>query len=254
MFRGGVALALLYCASCADSAQQRVESIAVGRSEMIFPSQLHVDSARARHVLRAVESGKTVRGIAEEYSLNHRLVVTLALEANRNADAVSYVDQGLIVLPANLWREWPLETLERIVRHEVNHHALSGYLAGRSVPYWLQEGFAEWAVGGLSCEYEALLRLDLLDRGPLEIERTIAGFASGSSSRIETAYSVTFLEFLDENHAVSDGRFLAAVKEFGVSEALQRLWGASIDVLERRWWTTGLERYRTGAPPAAGCV
>jgi hypothetical protein len=227
-------------------------TITHGKHRMVFPAKALIDSARAERVLATVTSATPVRGVPPRVLAGSSIVVSLATDISQDVDAVSYPDQRVIALPSRAWHKWPAEKLERVVRHEVGHLALGAYLGGADVPRWLSEGFAEWSAGGLSCEDETMLRLDLLTRNT-----RIAGLLSSEStiarSRLEYAYFVTFIEFLDLGNAVSSGRLLTEVRRFGASNALVGVFRANVKTLEARWWATGLERYRGGLTAQMQC-
>lgn len=226
-------------------AQVAADKFTYGRFEFFSPSHLRVDSTAAVRVLRIVAKAvSAVRGLPADAAPVKPIRVSVATHPQADADAVSFPQHRIIVLPARRWLDWSPEKLERTVQHEVGHIVLAHYLGLAPIARWLDEGFAEWTAGALSCEYETMVRIDIVGRGTSNPRRVASSVTSIHSSPLETAYLATFLHFLDTDGLVSTGRLLDAVRKSGAEAALSELFGASLGALESRWWSSGMESYR----------
>jgi hypothetical protein len=230
-----------------------VATIVRGSHRFLFPAGVRPDSGRALRVLDAVASASRVRGLPPTLLEKLPVLVSLSTRSSPDVDAVSFAEQRLIALPLERWHKWPIEFLERVVRHEVAHIALAVYLSHDGLPPWLSEGFAEWASGPMSCEDETLLRLDVLARGRQPMLRLMTDRSTLVPSRLQYLYLGTFIRFLDAGSAVSGGRLLRAIRDSGVQDTFIEVYGANVVTLERRWWAVGLEQYRGGLPIVFKC-
>lgn len=237
----------------ASTAQAAVSVVVLNRHSFIFPAGSRVDSAAAMRVLGAISAATKVRGLPANVIANSSVVVSLGTDIHPDVDAVSYEDRLLIVLPLRRWAAWSNEKLIRVVRHEVGHLGFGVFIGSASIPTWLREGFAEWSAGELTCEYETLIRLDLLGRSNRETAHLISGSAPRGSAQLQAAYFATFVEFLDRGRAVSDGRFLDTVRRRGLSFALEHIFGSSLSSLEADWWRSHLDKFREGLPQLGNC-
>ena len=247
------AVAVLVWWATPIAAQDAVGTISLGGHTFLFPISARVDSTSGLRVLRAVSAAVIVRGLPADAVANRSVVVSLGTDIDPNVDAVSYADQSLIVLPMQRWKSWTNAKLTRVIRHEVAHLAFRTYLRGANAPLWLNEGFAEWSAGPLTCEYETLLRLDLSTNGDRATRRFFLTDASRGATQLGTAYFSTFLEYLDREGAVSDGRLLGAVRQHGISTALRQLFGSTLESLEKQWWSALVDSYRGMHPNATNC-
>jgi len=148
------------------SAQAATDKFTFRNFELYSPSSLKTDSMSAMRVLNALwDAVKTTRGLPLAVARRGSIKIAMATQPNADADAVSFVGERIIVLPSRRWLAWSSGKLDRVLQHEVGHIVIAEYLGSSSIPHWLDEGFAEWSAGALSCEYETMLRFDLVGRG-----------------------------------------------------------------------------------------
>lgn len=186
-----------------------------------------------------------------------RIRITLEISSDISPGTISQSQpiNGVNVLPPKAVHEWGEEDLQRVVRHELAHIGLGAILGYQGIPIWFHEGFAEWSTGGLTCEGEVRIRLDLLGRrskgnpGP-----RLFGHNGMGRSRLSYDYFATFFEFLEARRpgVISSGVLLESVGDFGVLVGTSRVIGIKVEELEDRWLQYVLVRY-DGLPVDFSC-
>ena len=213
----------------------------------------------------AVDTGRLIQVLGEQDPLPGLPVeilssrmITVSLVAGQlrgGKDAMSRPIDGLIILPVDAALEWPVERLHRTVRHELAHIGLSVFLDHASVPLWFCEGFAEWASGGLTCEGEARIRLDLMSRAKqgIPLPRLLESAGVGKS-RLSYDYFAAFFEFIEgeSDGLLSRGSLLESVKAQGVGPGLSRALRTDLGELEDQWHFH-LSRHYAGLPEDYSC-
>ena len=131
----------------------RIKSVQTNRGRLVFPVTATVDPRAVSRLLDSLDEADAVPGFPNGFPLKGRITISLAVSwSNPNADAWSRPAEALIVLPLSGAQAWEDDKLRRIVRHELAHLGLAAYVDYRPMPRWFDEGFAEWASGGLTCE------------------------------------------------------------------------------------------------------
>ena len=188
-------------------------------------------------------------GFPNGFPLKGRITISLAVSwSNPNADAWSRPTESLIVLPLSRALAWDDAKLRRIVRHELAHLGLAAYVQYRTIPWWFDEGFAEWASGGLTCEASWRIWIEAQRRGtrglswPQENEPD-----SDLNTRLAYDLYSTFMDYLDTvwDDVVSSGALLSSVKEYGLDRAFVQVLGADLDSLLEGWRMYVTQRFAT---------
>lgn len=233
---------------------ERVMVLTRGRFRMVFTRSSSVDTTRVKHVLKVLEQSVLVPGLPKQTLSTVDITISIAERPQGNADAVSFPSERIIVLPSREWLAWDDRKLTRVIRHEIAHIALSRYLQAAPVPMWFDEGFAEWASGGLSCEGETRVRLDLLRlRGNVSF-LSLDGLSGSRPTRLQYDYFATFFEFLEARSAsLSNGRLLELVHRWGVPRALSAVMGANVSTIESSWRDVIHRRYGGGLQRKGTC-
>jgi hypothetical protein len=166
-----------------------------------------------------------------------------------NEDMVGWAstEGGLVVLRLADVEKWDDQTLYRNLRHELAHVGLSRYLLGAKVPRWLAEGYSEFAAGGLTCESEVrlifFLRSQQQERDSARLRLRLDEIGN---TRLGYDLFASFFAFLEASpmSSVTSGMMFANMQRWGVDEGLRRTFGVSIEVLEQRWRSPLVKKYR----------
>lgn len=244
-----VACCTLLASPSTTDAQERsggARVIVRGRISLTAPEHAKIDSLRALKAINLARQATIVRGLPRSLLASTAIRLSLAADAPVSADAVSFPAQRIIALPMAYWLEWHDEKLATVIRHEVAHLALAVFMYDRGLPWWFQEGFAEWATGPLSCEGEARIRLSLVSRGAKGAPHITEVHRDIPPSRLQYDYLASFFEYLDIHRAVSSGRLLAHVRKSGIDAALTRVFENDLETLNAEWRAYLASRYAGG--------
>src|SRR5688572_20047664 len=134
------------------------------RAVVISDDSVNLDSKRVQQLLQTVEQQTPIPGLPPEAFEGGPITIRLTrnMEATVHGSALSA--DRLVNLPVSEVFEWPATQRARVVRHELAHIALGTFFDSAPLPRWFNEGFAEWASGGLDCVAEARVRLDIVTR------------------------------------------------------------------------------------------
>ena len=222
---------------------------------MLWPSRLRVDRAAARRLLEELASQPPTRGLPAGLLGGQAIAISIATQVDVGLDATSSPADRVIIVPLDGALHWTRNRLRRVIRHEMAHLRLRAFLDYRHVPAWFQEGFAEWAGGGLTCEGDVRIRLDVMSRS---INRnrppSFLQPAFGEQTRLAYDYYTTVFEFVDAKYdgIVANQRLLQAVREAGLGDGFRRVTGTSLEQLAADWQTHVMERY-DGLPERTDC-
>jgi len=207
---------------------------------VVFASSVKVDGGDIQRVLRILDGEVESPGFPAAFELDRPVTISLATERQYvDADAWARPRDALIVLPLEESLTWSEEKLRSILRHELTHIRMGLFLGfHHNVPHWFEEGFAEWAAGGVTCEGEWRLRIDLRRRKVAELPLPrLGGDWKGVPKRIAYDYYATFFEYLESRNPgfITSGDLLTLVKKHNLESAL--LIGLGMDFLnvEREW-------------------
>lgn len=228
----------------------------MARARVVFPSGAAVDPATARLLVETIEHQAPLPGLPAATLDAKRITVSLAIRWPQGADGRAYPDRALIVLPRDSALAWAPSKLHRVIRHELAHIGLAAFLGYSLVPGWFDEGFAEWAAGGPTCEGETRIRLELALRRhhgrPLP---EIRGPGALGRSRVSYDLFATLFEYVDQEwrNVVSDGTLLEAVQIWGVEAGLSRTVRLDLKGLVEAWQSYLLKRF-DGDPFELTCL
>lgn len=227
----------------------RVKSVQASRGRVVFPVIAIVDPSAVGRLLDALDEADAIPGFPNGFPLKRRPTISLAISwSDPSADAWSRPAEGLIVLPLSGALAWEDDKLRRVVRHELAHLGLAAYVEYQPMPRWFDEGFAEWASGGLTCEGSWRIWIEAQSRGadglpwPQENET-----GTGLSDRVAYDLYLTFIEYLDTVRVdfVSSGALLSSVREFGLNGAFLEALGTNLKSLLQGWGTYVAQRFAT---------
>ena len=227
-------------------------SISSSGGRIVFPIHEQIDSMAVWKILEILDDEVTVPGLPLASQLHGSVTVALALDFDDDLlDAWSNPKQRLLVLPLHRALAWHESYIRRVIRHELAHIALGVFLDFNDMPLWFEEGFAEWAAGGLSHKGEVRLEIEIC-------RRTIVGEPMPTLDQPPTstlpdrlAYDVysSFFEFLETHAGASlrDGKLMSSVKYGDVYTALQIVTGTDFRSLELLWQDYFSKRFLAGA-------
>lgn len=243
-----VALALCGLAFRSDlpfPAQHQLWALGDGRVRVVFPSKDAVDTAKARVLIEITKRQAPFPGLPPDILSGRRITISLAAQATPGLDARSFPDRGLIIFPLAQAFHWEPEKLRRVIRHDLVHLGVGVFLNYAPTPAWFDEGIAEWAAGGLTCEGETRIRVELaLRRHRGRPPPVVVGADALGRSRLSYDLLATFLEFIDLrwNGIVKDGSLLKAVRSWGFDAGLARVLGQGLEVIHEAWQSDLLRR------------
>ena len=229
-----------------QSAWERLRETGNERVRVVFPATADVDPRDAQRVVDAFESQAPLSGLPADVLAKKKITISLASQPVQSLDGWSSPIPGLIALPLEKALAWPAEKLHRVIRHELAHIGMGVFLNYDEPPAWFGEGFAEWVAGGLTCEGEARIRLDLLTRRRLSrAPPQLLGPTRPSRSRLSYDLFGTFFTYVNDSTggAVDSGVLLESVRNYGVNIGIQRAVGVEPVELERDWQSYLLRRY-----------
>jgi hypothetical protein len=203
--------------------------------EVVRPSQ-NVDSLKVAKLGRFANAQPAVPGLPPHLLGGSDVSLHLTSELPQETAARADPELGVIYLPLTAV-DWSVEDLTRTLRHELAHIALARFLEFKSLPAWLEEGFAEWAAGGLTCTQEARVRLDLVTRRRLQ--RVVPGLyeLDAAPRPLAYAYYGLFIAHLDSRSggSLANGSFWRVLKGEGIVSGLRTMFGADLVALEGEW-------------------
>lgn len=205
------------------------------------------DEARADGVVRTLEANPYLPGIPPDFPSSavfflapdeERWEVLTGGRAPHWGAGVAIPALRRVVLPV-FQTPWDgFQSEGRTVRHEWAHLGLHEYLAGRRIPRWFDEGYAQWAAGGWDLAEAWRLRLALLGGGAPPLDSlTLAWPRDRAGAELAYLLSATAIEYLVRESGV-DGleRFLERWRESGDFEsAFRRTFGTTTGNFERQW-------------------
>lgn len=213
---------------------------------VVFPAHERADSAKVLILIDALHSQVPLRGLPADVLAGKKVTISLASQWPSGLYGRSSPIHYLIILPFAEAFSWEPDKLRRVIRHELAHIGLGTFLGYAQVPRWFDEGFAEWSVGGLTCEGEIRVRLEISMRRR-EQDPPPSLFVPGGLGRSRLRYDLfaTFFEYIDEKwgRVVESGKLLDAVKANGVHLGLVRALGENVEALEDGWRSYLLDRY-----------
>ena len=229
-----------------QSENERLVATAIhgDRVRVVFPTGDGHVSREAARILDLLEEmlaqGATAYGFPDAFVWDRRITVGLGTQAGtRPTMGRSVPRDGLIVLDANRVQYLDTPQLRRLLRHEVAHLLVGGVFDYRALPRWLQEGFAEWFAGGLTCGGEFRLWIELRRRHEADEELPSLDDTSWAVLPERLAYDLfgSFFEFLGDRQPgfVSGGNFLETVRREGI---------VVVDPWIRQWHQYLLKRWR----------
>ena len=211
-----------------------------GRGRLVFASSVKVGIGHSQRMLEILDGELETPGFPADFELDRPVTISLATQwSHLDADAWAHPPDALIVLPLEESRAWSEEKLRSVLRHELTHIRIGAFLGfHHSLPRWFEEGFAEWAAGGVTCEGEWRLRIDLQRRKVAELPvPRLGGDWMGVPKRIAYDYYAMFFEYLDAWRPgfVASGDLLALVKKHDLESALLIGLGMDLSRVERGW-------------------
>lgn len=254
---GGLTLILQVFVCRAECSQQYSPVWALGneRVRVVFPRQDAVDPVKAQLLIDTFDELVPLPGFPLDILRGKRITLSLAAQPSQGVDGSADPFQRLIILPFSNAYKWEPAKLRRVIRHELAHIGMGIFFNYAMLAPWLQEGFAEWTAGGLTCEGETRIRVDMMMRRRLS--RAPPNFLSVPthvSQRLAYDYLGTVFDYIDESWGgiVTDGTLLAAVKEHGLHVGLQRVLAADLVELEEGWQSHLADHY-DGLPEGLAC-
>jgi hypothetical protein len=254
---GGLTLILQVFVCRAECSQHFSPVWALGneRVRVVFPRQGAVDSTKAQLLIDTFEDLVPLPGLPRDILRGKRITFSLAAQPSQGVDGSADPFQQLIILPFSNAFEWEPAKLRRVIRHELAHVGMGIVFNYAMLAPWFQEGFAEWTAGGLTCEGETRIRVDMMMRRRLN--RAPPNFLSvptHGTPRLAYDYFGTIFDYIDKRWGgvVTDGTLLTGIKEHGLHGGLQRVLAVGLIELEERWQSHLAAEYN-GLPEGLAC-
>lgn len=251
------------CASGLDvrsvAGQEQSSSIVGRHGRIVYPRSAKLSREQLHKTIEALDQlmgDLVVAGFPGKASIKKPITVSLATVARRpDIDGWSYPSQHLVVLAADKWASWNTMQLRRVLMHEVAHIRIGVFFDHQPVAKWVEEGLAEWVAGGLACEGQFRLWIEVQRRdGRDERLPSLADHGDAMPIRLGYDFYASFFEFLETMMpgVVSGGSFVTSVREHGVEAALRQSMGWDYRRAEESWWGYLRKRFRN-APSDSGC-
>lgn len=193
------------------------------------------DTLLAKQIVELVVSAARPHGLPLDFSVPTSLTVALVDDLHSEADAVAYPEHHTIVLPLDRVRTWDVQHLRNVLLHEWTHLAVRTNVPGDHLTPWLDEGFAEWSVGGVSCDILSRLYVSIqLRKGAVPLRLELDEF---ENRRLAYDYFTEFIGYLESRHSglVSSGRLLQALRSTDPPTALHDEIGVPFGALVEQW-------------------
>ncbi len=228
---------------------------------IVYPVQEHAElGGRAGFesidsIIGALATRPQFPGLPPTARFDDRVTISFAVaEAKVGIEGWSRPEQALIVLPLDRFLAWDDDRLGRVLRHEYAHIRMHAFLGLDDPPQWLQEGFAEWAAGGLTCQSAWRLWFDARQRSDSERSPPLSDLWRKYPDRLAYDYSASFFEFLEAKRPgfVSGGSLMKAIRDYGLASAFAAVWGAELEVAEDDWRRYLADRFEE-EPDRRGC-
>lgn len=236
-------------ASAATAQEQPVLARAepVGSFRVVYPEGAELPTGFVEGLVDALEGFEHVPGIRGVVLAELGVIVSLAYSPRKQGrDGWSSPSGRLVVLPLAEAREWRKSKVRRVLRHEMAHVALHAYAPDVARPYWFEEGFAEWVAGGLDCEGEARVAIEVLRLVRVGESLPVLGELEGLARR-RLAYDLatTFFEYLEVTRPreLRNGVVLAAIRDRGVISGIREATALDLKTLEGGWHAYLDERF-----------
>lgn len=251
MLRIGLILGLVATAKCvaAQESVMAIDSVILNRGRVVYPVAVNgrSDAERIGAVLERVPD---IAGLPNGHARPGSVTVSLALDGVPGLDGWTLVERRLIILPWPRTIVWPETRLLKVLTHEMAHIALFDFFGGRQnvLPGWFEEGFAEWASGGLSCEGHMRLEIEVRRRLGLGLSlpsvydddwKTLAGRIAYDVAASIVGFITDRLELRTDMAIMLDNMAI-----HGWESGLEMTLGAKWEVLEAAWREEIEERAR----------
>ncbi|MCY3705142.1 MAG: hypothetical protein OXH08_06490 [Gammaproteobacteria bacterium] len=232
-------LAVVALTMLTNDVNGQVWSIAGDGKRIVFPTESEVDSARAFALIQTLDDQMALIPDMLQGALQDRAItISLMPRSSMRVEGRAFPSTGVIVLPVPDAFEWSAPTRARVIRHELAHIGLAELLDYNRIPRWFEEGFAEWAAGGLTCEGEARVRLDVMRRNAGHIALpSVGGPGQLESSRLAYDYWGTVIEYIEGSYDNVIGKriLIHAVKTHGIGRAFEIVLGRGVADIELEW-------------------
>ncbi len=187
-----------------------------------------------------VDTERVTDGFPSTYEMDRTVTVSLALALDRRVEARALLPGAVIILPIERFPEWDDSKLRQIIRHELAHIAVSDFLGPPSweIPRWFDEGFAEWAAGGLRPEGRVLVEIEVRRRTRAgEPMPVLADALQNLPRRMAHDFFASIFEFLEiaKERSIKDGELLRNIKQHGMSTGFRKTFNATLEELEAAW-------------------
>jgi hypothetical protein len=204
-----------------------------------------IDTADRRLLVTNLRNQQRIPGIPADLLKHRPITIRLVPDLTVGLHGSSSAADQLITLPRVDAFNWDEAQRFRVVRHELAHIALSTFFDFAPLPLWFNEGFAEWASGGLDCVGEARVRLDIVTRQRLRGAMPTLGAAAAERLRLDYDLYGTFFAFLEkrERQSLFDGSLFEAIRSQGMDAGFRQVFGLDVQELEVRWQMDLWNRY-----------
>lgn len=213
------------------------------RISVLFNRDAAPTLAEVKRLVDLVRETDSLHGFPRRYLGTSPVTVSIVARQSSGVDGTAFSEERIISLPLAAVSEWRTEDLRTLLRHELTHVALAGLRKRTQFPKWFEEGFAEWAAGGLSCEGAARIRVNLLLKNALLSDTSLFNDQHVVAARVGYDLYGTFFEFLERRAPGTNSLMLDSVNAYGLESGIERLMGADLATLKQQWLSELQKQY-----------
>lgn len=224
-------------------------------ARVAFPSADEFNVDLAMRTVAILQEPFIVPGIPAT-RLRRQLTVSFVRHMSHEVDGTIIPEHNMIIMPLDRALTWEIEYLRRVLRHEWTHLLTRTRLEGVTLPRWFDEGYAEWAAGGITCNMQARLDLSQQISGSEQRPRRLTQ-DEFSTQRVAYDHFASFVDYLDVSHnnIISSGRLFEGLRTGDVYTVLERETAMPFHILLRHWWHDMRHgRYRPEQQAASRCT
>jgi hypothetical protein len=213
----------------------------------VFEPQDSINLFAMTRLALLVRETDSLRGFPQRNLGGGPITISIVAHETPGVEGAAFGDQRTIVLPLTVASTSRTSELRGLMRHELTHIALSTPIGRQKLPKWFEEGFAEWAAGGLSCQGATRINVNLLVNPSLLGDSNVLDSPDLAASRVGYDLFTTFFEFLDRRNPGVNLTLLDSINAHGLDTGIRRAVGVDLPALKEQWRSATLRKYGVGS-------